>query len=124
MRTVRPEKATVVTLLCNLEDASKLTLAASDGRIQLVLRNPTDTLKSDSNRGVGRRSLYGITPPPTVVRTVVRRVVEPVAPPPPPPPPPAVVIAPPVIATIEIVSGGHKSVVQIGNPPTGPGDNR
>ncbi len=117
-----PEKATVVTLLCDLEDASKLTLAASDGRIQLVLRNPTDTLKSDSNKGVGRRALYGLTPPPTVVRTVVRKVVVPVEPPPPPP----VVMAPPVItaATIEIVSGGHVSTVQIGNPSIKPGENR
>jgi pilus assembly protein CpaB len=121
-----PEKATVVTLLCDLEDASKLTLAASDGRIQLVLRNPTDTLKSDQNKGVGRRALYGIAPAPAPVKVVVRKVVAPVAPPPPPPPPPPVVIAPPVVtaATIEIVSGGHKSTIQIGNPTTGSGDNR
>jgi pilus assembly protein CpaB len=115
-----PEKVNVVTLLCNLEDASKLTLGASDGRIQLVLRNPTDTLKSDLNKGVGRRSLYGIAPVPTPARVVIRTVS---APPPPPPPPP---VAPPVItfATIEIVSGGHKSSVQLGNPTTGTGDNR
>jgi pilus assembly protein CpaB len=116
-----PEKVTVVTLLCNIEDASKLTLGASDGRIQLVLRNPTDVLKSDQNKGVGRRALYGVAPAPTPVKFVARKVVAP-----PPPPPPPVVIAPPVVtfATIEIVSGGRKSIVQLGNPTPGPGDNK
>jgi pilus assembly protein CpaB len=117
-----PEKVNVVTLLCNIEDASKLTLAASDGRIQLVLRNPTDVLKSNPNKGVGRRALYGITPAPAPTRVVVRKVIA--APPPPPPLP--VVTAPPVVtyATIEVVSAGHKSIVQLGNPTTGPGDNK
>lgn len=118
-----PEKVNVVTLLCNIEDASKLTLAASDGRIQLVLRNPTDTLKAEVNRGVGRRALYGIAPAPVPApaKVFVRKVVAP-----PPPPPPPVVAAPPTIiaATIEVVSGGKKSTVQLGNQVTGSGDNR
>jgi pilus assembly protein CpaB len=109
-----PEKVNVVTLLCNVEDASKVTLAASEGRIQLVLRNPTDTLKAESSRGVGRRALYGVPPAPVPVKMAVRRSL----PPPPPPPAPAPVAKPPEVtfATIEILSGGKKSIVQIGNP--------
>jgi pilus assembly protein CpaB len=105
-----PEKVNVVTLLCNIEDASRLTLAASDGRIQLVLRNPTDTAKTDTTRGVGRRALYGGAPPPAPVRVAVHKA-------PPPPPPPAIVQAPITVtsATIEVVSGGRKSTVQLGN---------
>ena len=116
-----PEKVNVVTLLCSIEDASKLTLATSEGRIQLVLRNPTDTLKAESKSGVGRRALFGTpAPPPVLARAVVRKP----APPPPPPPPPAVVVAPPVItsATIEVLSGGKKSLVQLAAPE--PGANR
>src|SRR6266566_3958420 len=70
-----PEKVNVVTLLCNIEDASKLTLGTSDGRIQLVLRNPTDSLKSAASRGVGRRVLYGIAPAPTPAKVVVRKMI-------------------------------------------------
>jgi pilus assembly protein CpaB len=106
-----PEKVNVVTLLCNIEDASKLTLAASEGRLQLVLRNPTDTVKADPGKTIVRRTLYGVPTAPPPVRIVMRRP----APPPPPPPAPVIIPAPQVTAaTIEILSGGKKSVVQIG----------
>ena len=108
-----PEKVNVVTLLCSIEDASKLTLATSEGRIQLVLRNPTDKLIGESKNGVGRRALFGSAPPPAPVKVAVRKS----PPPPPPPPPPAPVAAPPpptvTFATIEILSGGKKSTVQL-----------
>jgi pilus assembly protein CpaB len=111
-----PEKVNVVTLLCNIGDASKVTLASSEGRLQLVLRNPTDTLKADSTRGVGRRALYDVAPAPLPVKIAARKTPRP---PPPPPPiaPPIPVSAPPAItfAIIEIVSGGKKSTVQISN---------
>ena len=104
-----PEKVNVVTLLCTIEDASKVTLGASEGRIQLVLRNPTDTIKAGANKAVGRRALYGGAPAPP--RTVV--VVKKVAPPPPPPPP----MAPPTItfATIELFNAGKRTTVQLAN---------
>ncbi len=38
-----PQQVTVITLLVNPEDAQKLVLASSEGRIQLSLRNPLDT---------------------------------------------------------------------------------
>src|SRR6266852_7994815 len=43
----KAEKVNVVTLLCTSQDAAKVTLAANDGHIQLVLRNPMDTQKTD-----------------------------------------------------------------------------
>jgi pilus assembly protein CpaB len=38
-----PQQVTVITLLVSPEDAQKLTLASTEGRIQLSLRNPLDT---------------------------------------------------------------------------------
>lgn len=38
-----PQQVTVITLLVSPEDAQKLVLASSEGRIQLALRNPLDT---------------------------------------------------------------------------------
>lgn len=111
-----PEKVNVVTLLCNIEDTSKLTLASSEGRIQLVLRNPTDTLKSETNTGVGRRALFGTLPAPIATKAAPHRAPTP--PPPPPAPAAAVMVtAPPTVtfATIEILSGGKKSTVQLAN---------
>src|SRR6266852_2456480 len=89
-----PEKVNVVTLLCTIADASKLTLGSSEGRIQLVLRNPTDTIKTDISKGVGRRALYGGAPIPPPVHVAVKKVAPPPRPAAPPPvaPPPAPVI--------------------------------
>jgi pilus assembly protein CpaB len=114
-----PEKVNVVTLLCNIEDASKLTLGAVDGRIQLVLRNPTDTLKSDLNKGVGKRALYagGAAAPVAVAEAPVKVVYRNVMVPAPAPPPPPVVVAPPPApeySTVEVLgSGGQKATVQV-----------
>lgn len=49
--------APVDTLLVSPDDAQKLTLASSQGRIQLALRNPLDT-KQDELAGVNTTSLY------------------------------------------------------------------
>src|SRR5882724_2382734 len=42
-----PENAAVITLLVSPDDAQKLTLASSQGKIQLSLRNPLDTKQQD-----------------------------------------------------------------------------
>lgn len=41
----KPQQVPVMTLLVTPEDAQKLTLGASEGKIQLSLRNPLDTSK-------------------------------------------------------------------------------
>src|SRR5437660_1499319 len=40
-----PQTVPVITLLVSPEDAQKLTLASQDGKIQLALRNPLDTVQ-------------------------------------------------------------------------------
>jgi pilus assembly protein CpaB len=42
-----PQSTPVITLLVSPDDAQKLTLASSQGHIQLALRNPIDTKKED-----------------------------------------------------------------------------
>jgi pilus assembly protein CpaB len=42
-----PQSTPVITLLVSPDDAQKLTLASSQGHIQLALRNPVDTKKVD-----------------------------------------------------------------------------
>lgn len=43
----KPDKVPVITLLVSPADAQKLTLASSEGRIQLALRNPLDEQKKE-----------------------------------------------------------------------------
>jgi pilus assembly protein CpaB len=65
----KPMPVTVVTLLVNPDEAERLTLASSEGKIQLALRNPLDTA-SISTHGVRPAALLGMTP---VVRPVTFR---------------------------------------------------
>jgi pilus assembly protein CpaB len=92
-----PQSVPVITLLVSPDDAQRLTLASTEGRIQLVLRNPLDTRQQDLN-SVNTGSLYrrGSAPIPVAVtkprpkRTTVEA-------------PPA-----PTIYTIEVIRGNKK----------------
>jgi len=79
----KPIPTTVVTLLATPEDAERLTLASSEGKIMLTLRNPLDTLPTDT-KGVRMANLTGAPAPPPVQKTVkgkkVMVAVEPPAP--------------------------------------------
>jgi pilus assembly protein CpaB len=46
-REGKPQTVAVITLLVTPDEASKLTMAANDGKIQLALRNTVDTKKND-----------------------------------------------------------------------------
>jgi pilus assembly protein CpaB len=105
----RPEKVNVVTLLCNPEDAAKVTLAANDGRIQLVLRNPTDSEKGEKETVVARRMLYGgaAKEAPRPVKVAVRRE---------PAPAPAPVIVeppPPTTGMVQMIRGDRTAEVEV-----------
>ena len=57
-----PQNTPVITLLTSPEDAERLTLASSEGRIQLSMRNPLDT-HQDNVEAVNAKGLYkGGTP--------------------------------------------------------------
>jgi len=80
-RTATGEAQTtaVITLLVSPDDAQRLTLASSEGHIQLALRNPLDT-KQDQFPASNSRGLYkGMAAPvpvqpPVVHRTATKRV--------------------------------------------------
>ena len=105
----KPQRVNVVTFLCTPEDAAKVILAASEGRIQLVLRNAVDNddeelAKKDLPK-VGRRELFaGAAPPPRPVAAVRRA----------PPPPPAPVAPPaPEPVSIMMIRGSQVSNVEL-----------
>ena len=106
----KPEKVNVVTLLCSPDDAAKVTLAASEGRIQLVLRNPTDKAKTTRQPLVVRRTLYqgGAPAEPRPVKKAVARAEPPPPPPAAPAPPP-----PPTMAVVEIIRAQTVSKVDL-----------
>jgi pilus assembly protein CpaB len=91
-----PQATPVITLLVSPDDAQTLTLATSQGHIQLALRNPTDT-KQEELAGVRSRTLYGATaePPKPATRPAPRRAA--------PAPPPV-----PTAYTIEVYKGDKK----------------
>jgi pilus assembly protein CpaB len=57
-----PQSAPVVTLLVSPDDAQRLTLASTQGHIQLALRNPLDTKQEDVAASKSN-SLYKISEP-------------------------------------------------------------
>jgi pilus assembly protein CpaB len=77
-RTATGEAQTtaVITLLVSPDDAQRLTLASSEGHIQLALRNPLDT-KQDEVPSSNSRGLYrGVAAPvqPVVHHTAMKKV--------------------------------------------------
>jgi pilus assembly protein CpaB len=57
-KDAKPVQVTVVTLLVTPEDAERLTLASTEGKIQLALRNPLD-LESPATPGIRPGMLLG-----------------------------------------------------------------
>jgi len=93
-----PQNTPVITLLVTPDDAEKLTLASSEGHIQLALRNPLDTREDDVG-STKAASLYkgAVT---TEVKTPTRTIIHKVEKPTPPPPPRT--------TNVEIYSGDKK----------------
>ena len=83
--TGRPQRVPVVTLLLTPEHSEMVTLAQTQGRIQLVLRNGKDSEVADTT-GVNESELFGAAPKTINVSKPATRPVFVAAPPPPPPP--------------------------------------
>jgi pilus assembly protein CpaB len=94
-----PQTTPVITLLVSPEDAQKLTLASSEGRIQLALRNPLDTDQTKPP-SVRNETLYGGTSPTTAVKPVK---IKPVSATPAP--------VRPTTYSIEVIKGNDKKNV-------------
>lgn len=97
--TGEAQNTAVITLLVSPDDAQRLTLASSEGHIQLALRNPLDT-KQDDFPASNSRGLYRGVAPPTTAQPVVHHT-------------PTKKVAPPVLTTptgvsVEIYQGDKK----------------
>jgi len=91
-----PQNAPVVTLLVSPDDAERLTLASTQGHIQLALRNPLDT-KQEDVAAVKSNSLYkGASEPAAAPRRGPKRVVVQALPP------------APTAYTVEVYKGDKK----------------
>jgi pilus assembly protein CpaB len=95
-----PQTAPVITLLVTLDDAEKLTLATTEGHIQLALRNPLDTRQETVNP-VSSGALYRNGAPAPAApapksRSVAKRAVA----------PPAL----PSVYSVEVIKGDKKDV--------------
>ena len=95
----KPIAVTVVTLLVDPEEAERLTLASSEGKIQLALRNPLDRA-TPVTRGIRPASLLGAPP---IVNAVNRGTASPR------PAPKAEAVAPPEPVTVEIIRGDKRA---------------
>ncbi|PYQ96845.1 MAG: Flp pilus assembly protein CpaB [Acidobacteria bacterium] len=96
----KPLAVSVVTLLVAPEEAERLTLASTEGKIQLALRNPLDKTMPETH-GIRPAALFGFGAP---TRTAVARSrvasASPSAP---------VVAAPPELPTVEIIRGDKRA---------------
>jgi pilus assembly protein CpaB len=110
--TGEAQNTAVITLLVSPEDAQRLTLASSEGHIQLILRNPLDT-KQDEVPSSNSRGLYKGLAPPAPTRAPIRHVSS------------TKVITPPTVpaatgVSIEVYQGDKKpDVVKCGDEGCG-----
>lgn len=104
----------VVTLLVTPAQAESLTLANTEGRIQLVLRNSID---QDLAQTPGRdlRQLYNFNGPMKSAEAAPRAVADRAARPPAPPAP--VIVPPPEPERILVIRGIQKSQEPVGEIP-------
>jgi pilus assembly protein CpaB len=98
----KPMPVTVVTLLVNPEEAERLTLSSTEGKIQLALRNPLDT-EMPVTHGIRPAALFGASIP---ARTGAARTrMASIA----PSSKPSVAAAEPELPTIEIIRGDKRA---------------
>lgn len=97
----QPQDVPVITLLVSPKDAQLLTLASSEGKIQLALRNPTDVHKEDT-LAVKNAAVYG--QPQVTPRAKSKTKVITV--------PSAQAVKDPVAYNIEVIRGDKREVTK------------
>jgi pilus assembly protein CpaB len=98
----KPVSVNVVTMLVNPDEAERLTLASTEGKIQLALRNPMDQT-APQTRGIKPGVLMGSSMPSAPVRRVAANNA------------PRLDARPAAVPTVEIIRGdkrAHEVVTQ------------
>jgi len=98
----KPIPVSVVTLLVDPEEAERLTLASTEGKIQLALRNPLDKA-TPSTHGIRPAALLGFTAPAQRAAVRTKLASGAVA------PSNAVVSSIPDMPTVEIIRGDKRT---------------
>jgi pilus assembly protein CpaB len=98
----KPIPVSVVTLLVDPEEAERLTLASTEGKIQLALRNPLDKA-TPSTHGIRPAALLGFTAPAQRAAVRTKLASGAVA------PSNAVVSSIPDVPTVEIIRGDKRT---------------
>jgi len=98
-----PQMTPVITLLVSPDDAQRLTLASTQGRIQLTLRNPLDTRQQELP-AVDAGALYKGVPTRAPVTAHKTTAVKHVAAPSPPPAPSAY--------TVDVIQGTKRDTIK------------
>jgi pilus assembly protein CpaB len=102
-REGKPQTVPVITLLVSPEDATKLTLGATQGKIQLSLRNMIDSNNETNPPTVSESQLFGGPAPAEPVRHLAAA------------PKPVVALAPPPY-TVEVITGTKRENKSFPNP--------
>ncbi len=88
----------VITLLVSPDDAQRLTLASSEGHIQLALRNPLDTLQDEvaasNSKGIYKGGTTAVTSPIVHLHPVKRKT--------------GLSAPPPTVLSVEVYQGDKK----------------
>jgi pilus assembly protein CpaB len=79
--TGEAQNTAVITLLVSPDDAQRLTLASSEGHIQLALRNPLDTRQDEVAVSNSRTLFHGMAPPAPANPAPVHHAIKTVPPP-------------------------------------------
>ncbi len=113
----KPVQVQVVSLLVTPEQAEVLSLASTESRIQLILRNPLDT-EASKTTGTTMASLFsGVKPKAQAAPGDEPRKAPVVAKQPPPPPKqPAAAPLPPPLYLIEVINGPRKEQAKFNKP--------
>jgi pilus assembly protein CpaB len=104
-RDGKPQTVQVVTLLVSPQDADKLAMASTQGKIQLALRNTIDTKLANPDPVLQAVLFAG--PAPAPVKAVVVRKAAPAIPPPPAP------------YVVEIITGSKRETKSFENTEVG-----
>jgi pilus assembly protein CpaB len=108
--TGEAQNTAVITLLVSPDDAQRLTLASSQGHIQLALRSPLDTKQDDvassSARGLYKGSAPAVTPVRLPHAVVIRK--------------PATIVTPASsVVSVEVIEGDKKKEVKFDDQGSG-----
>ena len=99
-REGKPQTVPVITLLVNPEDADKLAMASTEGKIQLALRNTVDTKLVNPQPVLQTVLFSGPEPPPAPPVRVARKAAPP---------------APPSPYIVEVITGTKKETKSFEN---------